>query len=51
LFSVGQILVFGVLFKVVAIWKHQRLERESPAATEPGDVPFAATTHPPVFPR
>ena len=35
LFSVGHILVFGVLFKVVAIWKNQRLERESAGARRP----------------
>ncbi len=51
LFSVGHILVFGVLFKVVAIWKNQRLERELPAPVDPADVPLAATPRPSVSPR
>ncbi len=51
LFSVGHILVFGVLFKVVAIWKTQRLGRELPAAAEPAEVPLTATTRPSAFPR
>jgi hypothetical protein len=51
LFSVGHILVFGVLFKVVSIWKSQRLGREAPAAAEAADIPLAATPRPSVSPR
>ena len=51
LFSVGNILVFGVLFKVVAIWKHQRLERELPAAVESIDAALPAAPRPSVSPR
>jgi hypothetical protein len=34
LFSVGHLLVFAVLFKIVSIWKEQRLERERERAVE-----------------
>jgi len=38
LFSVGHVLVFGVLFKVVSIWKEQRLEREQPTIAEAAEM-------------
>jgi glycosyltransferase involved in cell wall biosynthesis len=38
LFSVGHVLVFAILFKVVSLWKEQRLEREQSTAAEPADV-------------
>ncbi len=38
LFSVGHVVVFGVLFKVVTIWKEQRVEREEMASVASVDA-------------
>jgi glycosyltransferase involved in cell wall biosynthesis len=45
LFGVGHLLVFTVLFKVVSIWKEQRLERERETAVESAEL-ASAHDHP-----